>query len=130
MIRIRRTILLLATTLVLGCPSLSKAQGPEGAHFLRSCGAAVKEQDGLKVSDQEAIESLWCIGYVSGFLDSMSITQSSAGGRKVICLPQQGITNEQAIRIFVKYLRDNPQTLHETGRMSLFIALGKAFPCR
>ena len=114
----------------LGFPFISHAQGPEGERLLRACGAVVKEQDGLKVPDHEAIESLWCIGYVGGFLDSMSITQSSGGGRQRVCLPQQGVSNEQAIRILVKYLRENPQTLHATGRMSLYIALAKAFPCR
>jgi hypothetical protein len=75
-------------------------------------------------------QSLYCIGYVSGFLDGMSVAVTSTGGRQNVCLPQRGITNDQAIRIFVKYLRDNPQTLHETGRMSLYISLAKAFPCK
>ena len=76
------------------------------------------------------MQSVFCIGYVSGFLDSMSVTVTSTGGRQNVCLPQHGITNDQAIRIFVKFLRENPKTLHESGRMSLYIALAKAFPCR
>ena len=126
-----RTCLLLFLAVVsIGFPISSQGQGPEGTQLLRACGAAVKQQDGVNISDQEMIESLWCIGYVAGFLDSMSIAQTLGGGRQGVCLPQRGIQNEQAIRILVKYLRDNPQHLHETGRMSLYIALGKAFPCR
>lgn len=120
----------LLIVLALGTQTKSHAQGQEGARFLSACGAAVKQQDGVSVSDKEMIESLWCIGYVSGFLDSMSITQSTNGGRPNVCLPQQGITNDQAVRIFVKFLRENPQTLHESGRMLLYIALADAFPCR
>ena len=126
----RAALSFLLITLALGIPVGTVAQGSEGARFLRACGAAVKQQDGVSVSDQEMIESLWCIGYVSGFVDSLSISQSTGGGRQTVCLPQQGISNDQAIRIFVKYLRDNPGTLHETGRVLLYIALAKAFPCR
>ena len=112
-------------------PSISEAQESDGARFLRACGAAVKHQDGVTVSEQESLESLWCIGYVQGFVDSISVMQSlSSGNRQTVCLPQRGVANDQAVRIFVKYLRDNPQTLHESGRASLYIALAKAFPCR
>ena len=107
-----------------------RAQGPEGSTMLRACGAAVKQVDGVRISEEEAVQSLYCVGYVAGFLDSMSITVSVTGGRQSVCLPQRGITNDQAIRIFVKYLRENPQTLHESGRMSLYISLLSAFPCK
>lgn len=116
--------------LVLAVPLVSFAQGPEGSELLRACGAAVKQADGLKVSDDEAIGSIWCIGYVSGFLDSLSVSVSTTGGRQNVCLPQRGISNDQAVRILVKYLRENPQTLHQSGRMSLYIALARAFPCK
>jgi hypothetical protein len=106
------------------------AQGPDGSTFLRACNAAVKQSDGGKVSDEEGVHSLYCIGYVSGFLDAMSLTVTTTGAKRNVCLPQAGITNDQAIRIFVKYLRDNPAILHETGRTSLYLALAKAFPCK
>ena len=106
------------------------AQGPEGSALLRACGAAVKQADGGRLSDDETVQSLYCIGYVSGFLDAMSVTVSTTGGRQNVCLPQRGITNDQAIRVFVKFLRENPQTLHESGRMSLYISLSRAFPCK
>lgn len=115
-------LLLLAT--------VAHGQGFEGAQLLRACGAEVKKQDGLKVSDEESIEALWCISYVSGFLDALAFSDLMAPVRKAICLPPQGITTDQAVRILVKYLRDNAQKLHESGRISLFIALAKVFPCR
>jgi len=123
-------LLLLLAWSTVPVPSTSQAEEFDGARFLRACGAAVKKQDGVTITNNELIESLWCIGYVQGFVDSNSVTQSVSGSRKGVCLPQQGVDNDQAIRIFVKYLRDNPQTLHESGRASLFIALTKAFPCR
>ncbi len=106
------------------------AQVADGSRFLGACGAAMKQADGIQISDTELAESIWCIGYVSGFMDSLSISAKVNPGRQPACLPAQGITNDQAIRIFVKYLRENPGQLHESGRMSFMVSLAKVFPCR
>ncbi len=105
-------------------------QGPAGSELLRACGATLRQAEGGELSAEESIESIFCIGYVSGFLDAMSLTAALTGGRPNVCLPERGINNEQAIRILVKYLRENPETLHKTGRMSLYISLERAFPCK
>ncbi len=107
----------------------SYAQSQDGSFYLRACGAAVKQSDGGALSPEESATSIFCIGYVSGFLDAHSLATTQSGADKAICTPQRGISNDQAIRIFVKYLRENPKVLHESGRMSLFVALAKAFPC-
>lgn len=101
----------------------------DGNHFLKTCGAAIRSSDGEKLGDIEMMPSIYCISYLSGFMDGMSIQLSATQGKKAVCLPEKGITNDQAVRTFVKHLRDNPQVLHESGRMSFFILLAKAFPC-
>lgn len=111
-------------------PLLVSAQGSDGSAFLQACGAAVKQSDGAQVSQEEAMGALYCASYVSGFLDATSLATSTTKGQRNICTPERGITNDQAIRILVKYLRENPQTLHQSGRMSLYISLAKAFPCK
>lgn len=125
----RRAILLLAA-LAAAATCNVWGQGPEGSALLKACGATLRQADGGQLSEEDSIESIFCIGYVSGFLDGMSLTATLTGGRPNVCLPERGITNDQAIRILVKYLRENPETLHKSGRMSLYISLGKAFPCK
>lgn len=105
------------------------AEGQDGNFFLQACGATVKQANGGTLSPEEGAASLYCVGYVAGFLDGVSLATSQGGNGKVICTPERGITNDQAIRIFVKYLRGNPKVLHESGRMSLFVALAKTFSC-
>ena len=105
------------------------AQGQDGTFFLQACGAAVKQSDGAQLSQEESLGALYCGSYVSGFLDGMSLAVGSTKSQRVVCLPERGITNDQAARLLVKYLRENPQTLHQSGRMSLYIALAKSFPC-
>ena len=58
---------------VLLLPSAAPAQGPPGSELLRACGAAQKQSDGINISDEESIGSNYCIGYISGFLDSLAL---------------------------------------------------------
>lgn len=117
--------LVLATCLA----SAALAQGQDGSFYLQVCGAAVKQSDGGKLTQEEGLGAIYCGSYIGGFLDAMSLTTTLNKGNRIVCVPEQGITNDQAARILVKYLRENPKTLHESGRMSLYIALQKAFPC-
>jgi hypothetical protein len=120
--------------IIVGCilllPSVkTEAQALDGSFFLQSCGAAVRMSDGQKLGPDETMASIFCTAYVSGFLDSMSITSGVLKAQRPVCLPEKGITNDQGIRIFVKYLRQNPEVLNESGRMSLMVSLKNAFPC-
>ena len=125
-----RTLLSIILVLVLSAYNpRAHAQGQDGSFYLQACGAAVKQSDGAQLSQEEGAGALYCASYVSGFLDGMSLAAGSTKPQKVVCLPERGITNDQAARLVVKYLRENPQTLHQSGRMSLYIALAKSFPC-
>jgi hypothetical protein len=121
------SLVLLLTSAAIA--SSAQAQGQDGSFFLQACGAAVKQSDGGKLSQQESLGALYCASYVSGFLDAMSLTVSTTKGQRNVCTPEQGITIDQASRVLVKYLRENPETLHQSGRTSLYVALARAFPC-
>jgi hypothetical protein len=108
---------------------VAHAQGQDGSFFLRLCTQTVKQSDGAKLTEEEGIGSLYCIAYISGFMDGSSLTSTFDAGKKTICLPAKGVTNDQAARVFVKYLRENPESLHESGRMSFYVSLVKIFPC-
>jgi len=45
------------------------------------------------------------------------------------CLPDQ-VTNDQIIKIFVKYLDDHPEELHQPASLLLVTSMRKAFPCK
>lgn len=109
--------------------SVANAQDQDGSFYLQVCGAAVKQSDGGQLTQEEGLGVIYCGSYIGGFLDAMSLSTTLSKGNKIVCTPERGITNDQAARIFVKYLRENPETLHQTGRMSLYVALVKAFPC-
>lgn len=120
---------LLLICVLTGTAQTTRAQGQDGAFWLRACNAALKIDEGASLPPEDQYAAVGCTGYVSGFLDGMSLASASAKSQRAVCLPDRGISNDQATRIFVKYLRDNPEVLHQSGRMSFYIALARSFPC-
>ena len=127
----RYSLLIAAALFVLGgvVPTTSQEEGTAN-ELLNQCIPAEKQFDGKALKADEGVGAIYCLGYVTGFLDGATIEATTlymATG--TICLPEAGIAPDQAVRIAVKYLRENPQALHESRRSHLYIAIGRAFPC-
>lgn len=84
---------------------------------------------GSDVEVEQMLGIAWCAAYISGMVDATRILGDVNPDGRLICYPQEGISNDQAMRIVVKWLEDHPQSLHESARMSTMIALADAFPC-
>jgi hypothetical protein len=50
--------------------------------------------------------------------------------KALFCLPESGITNGEAARTVVKYLKNHPEKLHETDFILAFHALREVYPCK
>lgn len=112
-------------------PARSDAAISTGIEFLRACSATVKQADGLELFPEEQVLSVYCLGYMSGFTDSVRLTNHFYKPKNPgICLPEKGASNEQLIRIITKWLKEHPDTLHQTARMDVLLALQNAFPCK
>ena len=71
-----------------------------------------------------------CAMYFSGMMDLHSLlTGYTKQKYKFFCLPKNGISGEQAIKIFLKWARENPEKLHTSARVSAMLSISKAFPC-
>lgn len=46
------------------------------------------------------------------------------------CFPENGITNEQAVRIVLKYLNEHPAELHQDQTYLTFLAFRDAYRCK
>ena len=110
----------------LVCPS---ALAQSGEQVLMRCLPAVKEFENQKVSREETEAARWCIGYVSGMIDGITLMTSHLSTRK-ICFPKEGVNSYQSIKLVTEWLKANPKELGESGRTSVVIALGTAFPCK
>ena len=121
----------LAALLILGIMSiLEPVAAQTGSILLEHCTLAIRQSDGDKLNDLELSKSISCISYVAGFIDATGMIHGISPQTQVVCVPADGITNDQGIRLLVKHLRSAPEALRESGRMSLLVALAKSFPCK
>ena len=67
----------------------------------------------------------FCAGYVTGVTDGLFHLDYE----NRFCLPK-GVTHGQTQKVVVKYLRENPQRLHEHYVPIILSALKEAFPCK
>jgi hypothetical protein len=123
-----KRILVLLSVLLTSLGDLNARE--TGIEFLRGCGATVKQADGVAVTVEESIESIWCVGYLSGFADALRLSATFFEPQNQgVCLPEKGVSNEQLARVVTKWLKNHPESLHQSGRTEIMLALGEAFPC-
>ena len=81
-------------------------------------------EEGMK-TPPDYQQSAYCNGYITGAVDGMFYLDT----QKRLCPPKEA-TREQVTRIVVKYLKENPQRLHEDYTPIIFSAITEAFPCK
>lgn len=106
----------------------------DGSSLLKKCSLAVRVFDGEKLSSLDALEGTFCVGYVSGVHDADFMVQMLEDHEKVALMkhacPPSNASTDQAVRIVVKYLRDNPERLHMPASVIVTDAVRSAFPCK
>jgi hypothetical protein len=70
-----------------------------------------------------------CLGYILGVIDMNGYIRALSIAEMPQFCPPQIMTNSQAVRIFVKFVDDNPERMHHEGPMIAVLAFSKAFPC-
>lgn len=113
--------LLTVLLLFLSSPVAQESQSSvtDGNTLLPMCKEAVETADSPTWrSTHEAFNHGYCLGLVEGV--SFSSPQ--------VC-PGKGVKFMQEVRVVVKYLEDNPQTLNLNEALLTERALSKAFPC-
>lgn len=102
-----------------------------GQELLNRCTASEKSVDGTeKLTGEEMLDAMWCMGYMSGLLDGFSVGDYKVGDAKVMCAPEEGLTRTQAMKIVNKWLREHPEALPKSGRRGALLALAGAYPCK
>ncbi len=77
----------------------------------------------------ELMGKVMCVGYISGIMDGIRLTEFFTKTSSGICAPDAGISNDQATRLFMKRVNDNPKVMSATARIVVYGALAEAFPC-
>ena len=128
--RIIASILLSSTVFI---PALGHAEVHDGNDLLQKCNNVIKiYEDGMEESETTEnmlADASFCSGMMQGmtntiiFFDAFRVTQN------VVCLPENGISNGQAAKVVIKYLKAHPEQLHVADSGLAFLALMDAFPC-
>lgn len=95
--------------------SIAEAQSPVTGSFI------------LPHCERGEERGIVCTALVAGFFQMHSLLKSQFG-RGLYCTPP-GVTAGQAIRIYLRYLQDNPARLHEEAGVLYGLAMAKAYPC-
>ncbi len=123
-----------AFLLICGCLFAQEDWKGDGSGLLAKCTLAVRAFDGEKLSSSDAAEGEFCVGYVLGVHDMDFTVQMLEEHEKVslmkhACSPSNAST-AQAVRVVVKYLRNNPERPHMPASVLVTDAIRSAFPCK
>lgn len=61
-------------------------------------------------------EAAMCAGYFDGILDMHSMMVGFFKVKPAYCLPERGISIEQAMRVFIAWVEKNPDQMHHSAR--------------
>ena len=105
------------------------------------CKSWIRQRDGFKISNEKMIKSIGCYWYFKGMyegslmgtvadaipkgIDSQNIQPKLNGA----CVPRS-FTLVQWIKIFVRYLDNNPQHLNKDVAFNSAVALTKFYKCK
>lgn len=81
-----------------------------------------------KATEDQLLPAMRCAGFVSGLDDGIALMQGLLR-HNVYCRPEAGLELQQTLRIFLKWLEEHPEALHETARILFLSAMKEAFPC-
>jgi hypothetical protein len=71
-----------------------------------------------------------CVGYFAGVLDTLHLAEVVLPGSTKMCLPEEGLSRDQAVKIFLKWAQEHPESLHEPAVYQVSYSLLQSFPCR
>ena len=138
----KKILLLITIFLILPNISYTKTSTKSSGKMHQFCKLWIQKNDGKALGRLDTTKGLACSWYFKGMFDSSvfvqvmnnirsgqsasSMTQARLNG---MCAPKN-ISTGQWIRVFVKYLDDNPQNLNRSASINSAAALKKYYRCK
>lgn len=102
-----------------------------GLDLYRRCQLLMDQLSGKEITIEQSFEVILLTGYISGFIDFHSIQQRNCEGCQYdFCLPEVGISNEEAVKTVHAYIKKRPESVELSARMLIMAALLDRYPCR
>ncbi|MDB9805707.1 Rap1a/Tai family immunity protein [Porticoccaceae bacterium] len=108
----------------------ANAYASDGNELLSDCFAVEEFMDSGDIPEGKEIDIGMCFGIIEG-IKSMAMLAEMEGLSTVlnVCFPEASITNGQAVRVVLSYLRKNPKDLHIDRSLLVLRAYRDAYPC-
>ena len=100
----------------------------DGKSLLARCEQAERLLNEQKIDDP--VNAGFCLGYIGAIRSALQVLNIELDPRQRVCLPKEGVEVGQAIRVAIRFLRENPQRLSENEASLVIAALRNAYPCR
>lgn len=117
---------ILATLCMAMAPSIALATN--GTELLSACQHA--ETIDREKPSRHPFALGKCLGILEGVHGAMSALKPSLPQEVQTCFPKGEMEIMQAVRIVMKYLRENPEQHHESAAFNVAMAYALAFPCK
>lgn len=125
-------LLILATVILLFLTPLAEAAN-DGNDLLTNCSAALDANDDIEKQSEDfttLMRGSFCLGLMQGIKHLNRVYEFKLKQDALFCLPKSDISNIQAARIVVKYLKDHPEKLHLPDSFLAIGAFINAYPCK
>jgi hypothetical protein len=127
------TLAVLTALICLMFSASAGAQTITGSDIISKCKQAIASADSLTPASISHFDAGFCSGFMAGVNEDQVMWQASdkmdhRDHLLSYCFPDAS-TNGQLLRVFVKYLDDHPEELHESAAFLYLKAMHRAFPC-
>lgn len=99
----------------------------EGNELLSNCRIGINLTKDSVLMDY--LQADRCLSLVRGIRDINVFYESHLQGEKLLFCQPKTATNEQLVRVVIKFMEDNPALLHLRDSMIVVGAFQEAFPC-
>ncbi|MBB5066394.1 Rap1a/Tai family immunity protein [Granulicella mallensis] len=109
--------------LALSANSPTIPENDRGSYLYRACQGAIRYNDaGSSGTTSDAMQSIRCVSYLSGFLDAMDLA-----GLKAICA--NGASMGTVARVYIAYMTAHPKLMDVEIPVGVSESLLDAYPC-
>jgi hypothetical protein len=98
--------------------TISSVQAITGNKLIKTC-----EKYNVEITNVDFQMTAYCTGYITGVVDGMNYIENR------FCVPRKVIYG-QIIKVVIKYLKNNPQRLHQDYAPLIYSAVSESFPCK
>ena len=129
----RLSLIVLVLSFAITTPTIAAISFLTGNQLFDLCTSAeaALKRDASKTTLEDIpdwVDASRCAGFIQGVADSHEVIVETGLGKKLWCRTT-GMTTGQLNSVILKFMRERPETLHESAASLVIIALAQAFPC-